>query len=375
VSIGFLVFKNHRGKGFAKNTLELLDKYLTKEFPKFQIIIGTNISNLPMRKIVESGGFCPNTTAVNATQGTITYVREIPPLPNTSPPEIPDLIRRARKIGIAANDAGGAEQLVWLLRELNREVTALLDGPAIAIFKRAQIPYVSANSMSELLDSDLIITGSGWMSTIENQVIRECNALGIPCITVLDHWVNYRERFIREPGSIPKMLAVSNLPALKLANEIFSDRPIWLLPDSQIESYKAFMAQSSIKKNVLIILEPTSTLSSEFAITDEMQEMIIRSAFQLKESRILENVVLRLHPSQDSSDQRFSNLMAKFPGMLLSIDKNLLDDLKLASIVLGFSTYGLYISAMCGLETKSYFAGTNDHWTIHFKDMIKALEN
>jgi hypothetical protein len=300
-------------------------------------------------------------------------MREIPALIESTPPKIPDFIHWARKIGVAANDAGGAEQIVWLIRKMNYKVKAYLDGPAIRIFERSGIDYEVINSISELIDSELVITGSGWMSPLENEVIRQCQTSRIACVTLLDHWVNYHERFLKDPDVTPNMLAVTNLPALILANKVFPGKPIWLLPDFQIESYKVSISKENSRRNVLVLFEPSPTLASIFYITSEMEEELIKRAFQLKESKGLGHVELRLHPSQDRDSQRVSNLRVKYPQMLLSRKDDLVDDLRSSAVVLGFSTYGLYISAMCGMDTRSYFAGAATHWTSQFKLTITPL--
>ena len=44
----------------------------------------------------------------------------------------------------------------------------------------------------------------------------------------------------------------------------------------------------------------------------------------------------------------------------------LLEDLEISGVVLGLSSYALYIAAMCGIDTYSCFAGMKGHWTERF---------
>lgn len=374
ISIGFLIFREQSGKGLAKATLNLLCDYLTEKFPRFRILIGTNKSNNRMRKVVEPFDFQVQLELPEANFENITYFREIPALTETSNAEIPSFVRWASKICVAANDAGGAEQIAWLMRKMNRKIHVFLSGPAINVFERSGIDFEPISVMSDLMKSDLVITGSGWMSTHENDVIRFCQSQGIACLTVLDHWVNFKERFLKEPVAIPNLFAVTNLPALELANEAFPDKPVWLLPDFQIEFFKSSIVQDGLRCRILVLMEPSPALSSDFCITLDMEEGLIQYATQLRKIRGLRNVVLRPHPSQGLESQRLSELKEKFPEVLLSKNKDLIEDLRESAVVLGFSSYGLYISAMCGIDTMSYFAGSIGHWTSQFKAIITAVD-
>lgn len=374
ISLGFLVFKQHSGNGFAKQTLTLVLSYLAKTFPGFKILIGTKKTNVAMRRVIESVNFQVEIDSPGIDLETVTYTKKIPSLDASADPEIPSFVRWASNIGVAANDAGGAEQITWLLRHLNPRIRAYLTGPAIRVFEESGISYEPISSQQELTNSDLVITGSGWMSRLENEVIRFCESEKIPCVTLLDHWVNFEERFIKEPTARPQMLTVSNYPALTLANQAFPDKSVWILPDFQIESYKELIELDTPRNKVLVLMEPSPTLSFEFCITAEMEDELIEKALRLKDTLGLKSVELRLHPSQALNSEIQYKLTNRFPKILISTKKNLIDDLQGSALVLGFSTYGLYISAMCGIDTRSYFVGAPNHWTSKFKEAIRTLD-
>jgi len=374
LDLGFLVFRNHQGFGYATRALGLLLPFLETEFTGMTVVIGSHKKNLAMHKVALNLGFRNETPTLPKHDSNLRFVKKLSKLSNLSQPELPHFISSARKIGVVAYDAGGAEQVAWVLKDIKKKVLAYIGGPAIKIFQNSGVTYEKSNNLNQLIDCDLVISGSGWMSSLENDVIRKCNYFQIPCITVLDHWVHYQERFVREPKANPKMFAVTNLPALQIANLAFPDQPIWLFPDRQVEFYKSRIENSFLKSDVLVLLEPSSILSSAFSITDELERTLIRSAVRIKEKRNLKTVTLRLHPSQVPTDVKYLNLQAEFPGLSISATADLVDNLKLAAVVLGFNTYGLYLSAMCGLETRSYFAGATNHWTYNFKNLITPLD-
>jgi RimJ/RimL family protein N-acetyltransferase len=374
LDLGFLVFRKHQGFGYATRALGLLIPFLETEFPGMTLVVGSHKENLAMHKVALNLGFRNETPTLLKHDSNLRFVKKLSRLSNSSQPELPHFISSARKIGVVAYDAGGAEQVAWLLKDIKKKVLAYIGGPAIKIFEYSGVTFEKSNDLNELIDCDLVISGSGWMSSLENDAIRKCNYFKVPCITVLDHWMHYQERFVREPKVNPKMLAVTNLPALQIANVAFPNQPIWLFPDRQVEYYKSRIENSFLKSDVLVLLEPSSILSSGFTITDELERAVIRSAIRIKEKRKLETVTLRLHPSQDATNVKYLNLQAEFPDLLISATADLVGNLKLAAVVLGFNTYGLYLSAMCGIETRSYFAGATDHWTNNFKNLITPLD-
>lgn len=374
LDLGFLIFRNCQGKGYATRSLRLLIPYLESQFPGMTVVIGSHKDNLAMHKVAVNLDFQEAILDLPDQVPNLKFVKKLSKLNSLSQPGLPHFILEAKKIGVAAYDAGGAEQVSWLLKNISKKVLAYVEGPATKIFENAGMDFEKCNSLNELIECDLVITGSGWMSGLENEVIRKCDNFRVPCITLLDHWVNYEERFMKEPQANPRMFAVTNLPALQIASLTFPNQPIWLLPDHQVESYKLIVERSSQKKDVLVLLEPTPALSNEFSITEELERLLIRSAFKLKEKRKLDRVVVRLHPSDDRTNPKYLNFQAEFPDVYISTRANLVEDLVLAAVVMGFSTYGLYISSMCGIDTRSYFVGAPNHWTSKFKEAIRTLD-
>ena len=62
--------------------------------------------------------------------------------------------------------------------------------------------------------SSVVITGTGWSSDLEHQARKLAFSRNIPSVAVLDHWVNYRERFKRNGTSqLPGELWVSDAEA------------------------------------------------------------------------------------------------------------------------------------------------------------------
>lgn len=371
LDLGFLVFKSQQGKGYASEALELLIPYLEAQYPGMTAVIGSNRSNYAMHEIAKKSGFRIESDGHPNISPNLRFTRVLLKLNQLSPPVIPDFILKAKRIGVAAYDAGGAEQISWLLQKLPIKALAYIGGPAIRIFENSEITFERADQLSEVMNCDLIITGSGWMSQLEVTAIEEAKQRGIPCLTILDHWVNYLERFGSNENNLPQILAVTNSVALQITQEKFPNKLVWLLPDFQVENYQKRMRQSKKTPScALILLEPTSTLNSMFAISDEIIEELIESAISLKRARGLSSVILRLHPSQ-LSFPLIENKLKEFPEEIkISENSSLLEDLEISTVVFGLNSYAMYISSQCEIVTHSYFKGKIGHWTNYFPKII-----
>ncbi len=374
IYFGFLIFRDFQGRGFASQVLRLLVQYCNIEFPRFKLVIKTDLANERMQRVAKSSGFQPMGEVSNVSQDTRGFFRDVPEVQESAEPKIPGLIKSAHYIGVVAHDAGGAEQLAWLLKELNCRIGAYLQGPAITIFEECGVLFEKIDSLNQLQKCDLVLTGSGWMSSLENEAIAESRSSGIPCLTVLDHWVNYQERFERVPKVIPQMLIVTNTLALAMANREFPDASVWLIPDFQIECYRRKMEYQVVRDRVLVLLEPTPVLASQFMIYGNERLELVSAAIKLNSNRNLGGVIVRLHPSQSYHENEFESMKSVYPEIQFSKSPQLIDDLLISSVVLGFSTYGLYIAAKCGILTQSYFKTAIGHWTGEITE-ISAFED
>ena len=373
LDLGFLIFRNEQGRGFASEALGLLIPYLESQYPGMILVIGSNKNNVAMHKIATKLGFCQESNDDQISDVNFRFVRKVTELNSTCEPLIPDLIVNARRIGIAAHDAGGAEQISWVLRNIPQRVLAYLDGPARRIFEISGVHFQSVDHLNEILDCDLVITGSGWMSDLEVNAIKAANLKGIPCITLLDHWVNYLERFGRVDDCQPQILAVTNSVALQIAQEKFPNKVVWLFPDFQTKSYQEALRNTKrFTNSVLVLLEPNSTPDSMFAVNSSTTENLIDLAILFKHANGLSTVKIRPHPSQINSGL-IVDVLNKYQGEIeVTQASTLLEDLESSVAVIGFNSYAMYISSQCDIPTYSYFAGNAGHWTSHFPNILRV---
>ena len=126
-------------------------------------------------------------------------------------------------VAICCHDAGGANLLAaWAADAPSQDLRICVDGPARRIFADA-VPERQSQSLSAALDgAGSLLSGSGWASDLEHRARVEARNRGIPVVAVLDHWVNYRMRFVRGGvESLPDVLIVTDGEAAALAARTF----------------------------------------------------------------------------------------------------------------------------------------------------------
>jgi hypothetical protein len=114
------------------------------------------------------------------------------------------------------------------------------------------------------------------------------------------------------------------------------------------------------------VLEPPPQDLLDSSQIDENTVQLLEKSIKLKHRLEIDSVTVRLHPSQTiSSNLGFSP--DKYLNQIKFSNRiTLLEDLQRATIVVGISSYALYIAAICGKETYSVSKGNRGHWTNHF---------
>ena len=119
-----------------------------------------------------------------------------------------------KKILIVANDAGGSNFIASYFYFKNFAFDAILTGPAKKTFSSYKLKfknYPKSKLKNIIKNYDLIITGTSGKSNLERYAIKISKLNKIKVITIIDHWSNYRSRFILNKNKIlPDQIWVNN---------------------------------------------------------------------------------------------------------------------------------------------------------------------
>lgn len=123
-------------------------------------------------------------------------------------------------VAVVAHDAGGAEILSSYIRRLGptewSRFLFVLQGPASRIFMSKLGPVAQMPLDEAVRLSSSVLCGSGWQSELELEAIAVARGQHKKSTVFLDHWVNYRERFMREGRTVlPDEIWVGDALALE----------------------------------------------------------------------------------------------------------------------------------------------------------------
>jgi hypothetical protein len=135
----------------------------------------------------------------------------------------------SRPFAVVSHDSGGAEILSsYLLRRATPRLL-VLEGPAVAIFER-KLGAINRVPLEEAVQrSAWILAGTSWQSDLEWRAIVRARELGKHSVAFLDHWINYKERFLRAG----RRWEMSTPRALRVANSAINACEWWKIPTSR----------------------------------------------------------------------------------------------------------------------------------------------
>lgn len=276
---------------------------------------------------------------------------------------------KANKVGIVSHDAGGAQILSCFMANNPKNYRIAVAGPALQVFSENFGEFPNRGVKEILGDCELLLTSTGWASDWEFEAILEGVKDGIQTISVLDHWVNYRSRFIRDDReALPDAIWVSDDWALKIATREFPGKEIFEIPNyyvaNQLQAIRALSekkaANSDVKK-VLFLGENISE-NAKKSFGNELyfgyNELSAFARFlehSNREHDKKQELRIRLHPSE-SSPEKYLQLLEKGANPFIRWEISvgtLTDDLAWCDLAFGLSSYALYLASLAGKKSFS----------------------
>jgi hypothetical protein len=271
-------------------------------------------------------------------------------------------------IGIVAHDAGGANILASYCRLKPDNYRYLLQGPAKAIFGKT-LSIESEDDFGRFVsECHSFICGTSGKSDFERFIFSQARILNKETTAILDHWTNYRERFVLNGKLVlPNNLITVDGYAYQIAKETFPECEIEEIDNPYLKEfynhYKELTIQkeSSYKSEILYISEGFSeykevgknSLSKDFIYFREflhVRQRLFDASLALR---------IRLHPSEDLAKldkyrEIYSDILQSDSSVDLAID------LSRANCVVGVSSMALVLAASCGIPTFSLLSSSKE---------------
>lgn len=255
-----------------------------------------------------------------------------------------------QKLLIVSNDAGAANIIcAWLasgrLRSFN--VDYYLSGPAASIFSKT----VSSDDLLEVISEyDVVLTGTGWSSDLEYNAIKICSNKSIRCIAVLDHWVNYKQRFVRNGQEyLPTEIWVVDPQAKKIAEEQFDNITVVEKNNDYVNKiiHEITYLESSVEKekcHILFLMEPIR----EKWKGNDIGEFQSFSYFikHLTALGLSHNDSIKIRPHPSDAAGKYDDLLKRYSTLNLSIDdtSSLSENLAWSKVVVGCQSFAMTIA-------------------------------
>ncbi len=260
-------------------------------------------------------------------------------------------------VAVVAHDAGAANHiLAWLRCGEPGDWLPCLAGPALKLWQQSFEVVVQSDLTETISQCHTLLSGTGWASDLEHDARRIARQFGVKSIAVVDHWTNYRERFVRNGEEIlPDEIWVSDGHAKRMAGTLFPQ----ILVVQQPNLYQTTLVQEigpivpDRADRLLYVLEPVrdwtrSSQAGEFAALDYFMTRLPALKISLGTT-----IRLRPHPSDPPGKYDQWILRQRHPHIAVDDSPTLGAALAWSTVVVGCQTYAMVIAAAAGRKVFS----------------------
>lgn len=291
-------------------------------------------------------------------------------------------------IAIVCHDAGGAEILSSWIKRCQEPYCLVLDGPAVSIFRRklGELELVSVDDA--IRRCDWLLCGTSWQSDLEKKAISLARKSKKKSAAFLDHWVNYRERFLWNGAEVyPDEVWVGDQDAERIAKVKLNAEKIVLMENPYFEDLQAELENINAPTaqprgcSVLYVCEPIREHAflqygdeRYWGYTEEDAVSFFLENIHVIDSRI-NKVKIRPHPSENNSKY---NWVKKITSLTIEIggDKSLLEEIVESQVIVGCESMAMIVGLQAGKRVVSAIPPSGKscslpHTTIeHLRDLM-----
>lgn len=252
-----------------------------------------------------------------------------------------------KKILVVSNDVGGANIIKNFIDYYKVRAKYYLRGPALNIFKK-KIQYSLVNKIKE---SDVIITGTGWQTNIEYKAIKYAKKFNKICLTFIDHWINYKKRFVRNKKLVhPNIILVFDKQSQLQIKKIFKK----MVRVVRVKNFYFLNFKKKVKKFKLLSKNILYLSSNYDNALKNNTDLALLKKFLKKIEKLNEykNFEIDIKPHPTESLNKYFRFKKEYPKI-----KNIIRSKKLEDIILkykvaaGTETTGLVLAKLCKLKT------------------------
>jgi hypothetical protein len=259
-----------------------------------------------------------------------------------------------QRLAIVAHDAGAANVLLpWLGAGPGPGVRAFVQGPALALWRARFGEQARVAGLGDALDgAELLLSGTGWASTLEHDARLAAAARGLRSAAVIDHWVNYPQRF--ERGGVvqwPTEFWLTDAEAVTIASRYFPVQQLRCYANGYLAEQRRAIAPLGSQQGVLVVMEPMRTdwgrgVAGEWQALDGFMQHRVAAGIPPGSP-----IRLRPHPSDDTG--KYGHWLARHPNVQLDDSATLAAAISRARWVVGCESMALVVALAAGREVIS----------------------
>lgn len=258
-------------------------------------------------------------------------------------------------VAIVAHDAGGAEVLSSYVARQRVSCKFVLEGPALKIFER-KLGTIALTPLQGAIEAcNSLLCGTSGKSELEWRAIAAATEAGKPAIAFLDHWVNYRKRFIRGGlEHLPDAIWVGDEAAEEIARKTFPETPVQRVSNPYFEDIREELSEIELTTGlsdrsglrVLFVCSPVKENASAWGYT-EFDTLRYFFSNRSVLGRPVASLVIRPHPSEEPD--KYRPIVAEFgEGVRLGGDKPLLREIAESDVVVGCGSMAMVVALVAG---------------------------
>lgn len=257
-------------------------------------------------------------------------------------------------LGVICHEAGSAEIISdYLISNNEKEIILTANKVVETIFNKKKIKFYLCNYKKCVVNSNFIITGTS-KTKLEIKSIILARKIKIKSITFLDHWINYKTRFLLNKKKIfPDQVWVFDKYAYNKFLNLYPNLDVRLKKNYYLNNFKKEIKklnQNNKKNTILIVTTPISEkamrifkIKTYYGFTE--LEYIDKIYKKIKNSKFKNfNIKLKIHPSEKVSEYQ-KHIHKKNLNIKICDSKNLLIYLKNVYCVIGFNSMLMYLIA------------------------------
>jgi hypothetical protein len=236
---------------------------------------------------------------------------------------------------------------------------------------------------SEFLQQcNTLISGTGWASTLEHDARKLAKQLGCHSIAVVDHWTNYRARFVRDGEVVlPDEIWVTDEHAKELAQIEFPGIQVVQLQNSYLEKLVSEVREhehvrvAAPESNVLYVLEPIRQAWDSNERPGEFQalDFFVKN---LKALGLDDNAPIKLRPHPSDAVGKYGQWIESQKKLKISLDigSTLAESIAWADVVAGCHTYAMVVALAAGKRVISSIPPWAPSCVLPQKEILKLAD-